>query len=97
MSTLHEWAQAIFPDVPLRLDEAAAEQRYFFRNTFTGAFTICEFRKNEVCFFNAIMCSRLTGAVFRSASRARARPRSPSRRRTSPAWPTTGASRSRRQ
>jgi len=48
MSTIHEWVQSIFPDVPPRLDEKAVEQSYYFKNTFTGAFTICEFRKNEV-------------------------------------------------
>lgn len=49
-STIHEWVQSIFPDIPPRLDENAAEERYYFKNTFTGAFSICEFRKNEIIF-----------------------------------------------
>ena len=48
MSTIHEWIQALFPDVPPRLDESAVDQKYYFRNSFTGAYSICEFRKNEV-------------------------------------------------
>ena len=48
MAVVHEWISSIFPDVPPRLDDSTTEQRYFFRNTFTGATTICESRKNEV-------------------------------------------------
>ena len=48
MAVVHEWISSIFPDVPPRLDDSTTEQRYFFRNTFTGATTICELRKNEV-------------------------------------------------
>jgi len=47
---LHEWIQAIFPDVPPRLDEGTTEQRYFFRNTFSGAVAVVEFRKHEMLF-----------------------------------------------
>ena len=48
LATIHDWIQQIFPDVPPRLDEGVLEQIYFFRNTFTGATTRLEFRKNEV-------------------------------------------------
>jgi hypothetical protein len=48
LATLHEWVQAIFPDVPPRLDEGVLDQAYYFRNTFTGATTTAEFRQNEV-------------------------------------------------
>ena len=48
LATLHEWVQAIFPDVPPRLDEGVLDQAYCFRNTFTGATTTAEFRQNEV-------------------------------------------------
>lgn len=48
LATVHEWVQAIFPDVPPRLDEGVLDQVYYFRNTFTGATTTVEFRKNEV-------------------------------------------------
>lgn len=40
--------QNIFPDVPARLDESETEQKYYFRNTFTGAVSMCEFRRNEI-------------------------------------------------
>lgn len=50
LSTLHEWAQSIFPGITPRLDETAIEQVYYFRNTFTGAYSMCEFRKNELTF-----------------------------------------------
>jgi hypothetical protein len=48
LATLHEWVQAIFPDVPPRLDEGVLDQIYYFRNSFTGATTTAEFRQNEV-------------------------------------------------
>ncbi len=48
MSTIHEWVQGIFPDVPPHLDEKTSEQVYYFKNSFTGAVSLCEFRKNEV-------------------------------------------------
>lgn len=48
VSTLHEWVQALFPDVPPNIEENIVDQKYFFRNTFTGSVAICEFRKNEV-------------------------------------------------
>lgn len=48
LATLHEWVQAIFPDVPPRLDEGVLDQVYYFRNSFTGATTTAEFRQNEV-------------------------------------------------
>jgi hypothetical protein len=48
LTTLHEWVQAIFPDVPPRLDEGVLDQIYYFRNSFTGATTTAEFRQNEV-------------------------------------------------
>lgn len=50
MATLHEWVQSLFPDVPARIDENAVDQKYYFRNAFTSAVAICEFRKNEVSF-----------------------------------------------
>jgi len=50
LSTIHEWVQSIFPDVPPRLDEETVEQQYFFRNTFTGATSQVFLRKNEVTF-----------------------------------------------
>jgi hypothetical protein len=34
--------------IPPNLDENATEQRYVFKNSFSGATTICEYRKNEV-------------------------------------------------
>eukprot|EP01038_Epipyxis_sp_PR26KG_P007245 gene7245-9877_t len=48
LSVLHEWAQAIFPDVPPRLDEGTNEQRLTFRNSFTGAIAVCEIKRNEM-------------------------------------------------
>lgn len=48
LSTIHEWVQALFPDVPPRLDEYIGNERYYFRNTFTGAITMCDFRSNEI-------------------------------------------------
>lgn len=51
VSTIHEWIQSIFPDVPPRIDENAVEQEFSFTNTFTGAVTTCEYRKNEVRLF----------------------------------------------
>jgi hypothetical protein len=48
LSTIHEWVQALFPDVPPRLDEYIGNERYNFRNTFTGAITMCDFRSNEI-------------------------------------------------
>ncbi len=48
MATLHEWVQSLFPDVPPKLEENSVEERYYFRNSFTGSAAICEFRKNEV-------------------------------------------------
>eukprot|EP01036_Dinobryon_divergens_P032272 gene32272-41825_t len=45
MAVIHEWISAIFPDVPPRLDDSTTEQRYFFRNTFTGATTISNYRR----------------------------------------------------
>jgi hypothetical protein len=48
ITSIHEWIQALFPDIPSRIDENAVDQRYFFRNSFTGAVAICEFRKNEI-------------------------------------------------
>ncbi|KAJ1416466.1 hypothetical protein B484DRAFT_454267 [Ochromonadaceae sp. CCMP2298] len=50
LATIHEWVQAIFPEVPPRLDDGVTEQHYFFRNTFTGATCDVLFRKNEVIF-----------------------------------------------
>jgi hypothetical protein len=50
LATIHEWVQAIFPEVPPRLDDGVTEQLYFFRNTFTGATAEVSFRKNEVVF-----------------------------------------------
>lgn len=48
LATIHEWIQSIFPEVPPRMDENSMSQVYFFRNTFTTATCIVEFRKNEV-------------------------------------------------
>ncbi len=48
MATLHEWVQSLFPDVPARIDENVVDQKYYFRNAFTSAVALCEFRKNEV-------------------------------------------------
>ncbi len=48
MATLHEWVQSLFPDVPPKLEENAIDQKYYFKNSFTGSIAICEFRKNEV-------------------------------------------------
>lgn len=48
MLLIHEWMQALLPDVPPRLEEEATEMRYMFKNVFTGAAAICEFRRNEV-------------------------------------------------
>lgn len=48
LATLHEWVQAIFPEVPPRLDEGVLDQTYLFRNSYTGATTTAEFRQNEV-------------------------------------------------
>jgi hypothetical protein len=48
LGTLHEWIQSLFPEVPNRIDENLIEQKYYFRNTFTGAVSLCEFRKNEI-------------------------------------------------
>jgi hypothetical protein len=50
VTVMHEWVQTIFPDVPPRLDEDCSEQSYFFRNSFTGAVTTCNFRKGEIAF-----------------------------------------------
>ena len=48
MLLMHEWMIALLPDVPPRIEEEAAEMRYAFKNVFTGAISVCEFRKNEV-------------------------------------------------
>lgn len=45
---IHDWIQAIFPDVPPRLDDGTNYVRYYFRNTFTGAVTTCEAGRNEI-------------------------------------------------
>lgn len=50
LSVLHEWVHSIFPDVPPRMDESAVDQEYHFRNTFTGAVTSVEYKKNEITF-----------------------------------------------
>ena len=48
MSTLHDWIQSLFPDIP-RLSEDTVEEKFLFRHSFTEAITMCEFRRNEVC------------------------------------------------
>jgi hypothetical protein len=50
LTVLHELVQALFPDIPPNIDDHAVEQKYFFRNAFTGSVAICEFRKNEVSY-----------------------------------------------
>jgi hypothetical protein len=50
LSVLHEWCQAILPDVPPRLPEDVVEERLLFRSSFTGAVVICEIKRNEVSF-----------------------------------------------
>lgn len=47
---LHEWVQALFPEVPPNLEEEATEQRLAFKNTFTGAVSTVEYRRNEIIF-----------------------------------------------
>jgi hypothetical protein len=45
----YEWITQLFPDIPTRLDdESNIDQRFLFRNTFTGATTIAEIRRNEI-------------------------------------------------
>ncbi len=61
MATLHEWVQSLFPDVPPKLEENAIDQKYYFKNSFTGSIAICECRKNEVYFnFQDCFTSLLT-------------------------------------
>ena len=48
LSTSHEWIQALLPEVPPRIADDAVDEKCFYKNSFTGACTICEYRKNEV-------------------------------------------------
>jgi hypothetical protein len=61
LSTLHEWVQTLLPDVPPRLTDDAIEERASYRNAFTGANTLCEYRKNEVQY----CCSQVTTVTKR--------------------------------
>ena len=45
---LHEWVSAIFPDQPPHLDDSVSCEELRFRNTFTGAITLCTLRKGEL-------------------------------------------------
>jgi hypothetical protein len=50
LSILHEWTQALFPDIPPRLNEDVIETNYLFKNSFTSSTTLCSFKKNELRF-----------------------------------------------
>jgi len=45
---LPEWVSAIFPDQPPHLDDSVSCEELRFRNTFTGAITLCTLRKGEL-------------------------------------------------
>jgi hypothetical protein len=47
---LHDWAVALFFDIPPKADEDEAEQLYTFKNVFTGAVSIVSYRVNELRF-----------------------------------------------
>lgn len=48
INTVHEWVQAILPDVPPRLPEEITECIYLFKNTYTGSTTTCRFNRDEL-------------------------------------------------
>ena len=47
--TLHEWVLTLLPDVAPRIADDAVSERAFYKNALTGATTIVEYRRNEVC------------------------------------------------
>mmetsp|Transcript_16480 Transcript_16480/g.15800 ORF Transcript_16480/g.15800 Transcript_16480/m.15800 type:complete len:748 (+) Transcript_16480:77-2320(+) len=50
LSTLHEWVQTMLPDIPPRIADDSIGEKCFYKNAFTGATTICEYKRNEITF-----------------------------------------------
>ena len=48
LSTLHEWVLTMLPDVSPRIADDSTVEHCFYKNAFTGAATVVEYRKNEV-------------------------------------------------
>lgn len=48
LAVIHEWVQMVLPEVPPKLSENDDQCRLFFRNSFTGAASVVEYRRNEV-------------------------------------------------
>ena len=55
----HEWVKAILPDVPPHVIDEAGEEKCYYKNAFTGACTLCEYRKNEVHCYQIILYYKL--------------------------------------
>lgn len=54
--TLHEWVLTLLPDVAPRIADDAVSERAFYKNALTGATTIVEYRRNEVCKMLCFIC-----------------------------------------
>ena len=50
LTTLHDWAQSILPEVPPHIPDDATEEKCYYKNAFTGACTLCEYRRDEIIF-----------------------------------------------
>ena len=50
VAVVYDWILSILPDVPTYLPENVTEGVLYFKNCFTGAFSICRYRNNEIVF-----------------------------------------------
>jgi hypothetical protein len=63
LSTLHEWVLTMLPDVAPRIADDSIMEHLFYKNAFTGAATVVEYRKNEVRSDLLVLVEGLVGRI----------------------------------